>query len=83
MNNERYQKLKQFIYQDKILLLPHKKYIGNEQIRVYSECALGCEHFEKLYNNGDVILQIGELGPRIGPPLPWWHAIEVIESAKK
>ena len=75
MANDSYQKLKKLISQDRILLLPHKKFKGIKQILVYCRCGLSYRNFEKLYNNSDVILQIGEYGPRIGYPLPWQEAL--------
>ena len=66
-----YQKLRELISQDKILLLPHKKYKGAEQLSVYARCGMSLEYFEEAYNNGDVILEIGEFGPRVGYPVSW------------
>ena len=76
MINDNFQKLKRLISEDKILLLPHKKYKGIRQILVYARCGISKKYFEKTYNNGDVILQIGELGPRIGYPIPWEKVFE-------
>ena len=66
-----YQKLKELISQDKILLLPHKKFKGVWQSYVYARCGISFKYFEKAYNTGDVILQFGETGPRVGYPLSW------------
>lgn len=71
-----YQKLKELISQDKILLLPHKKYKGLRQMLIYSRCGMSKKYFEKAYINGDVILQLGELGPRVGYPIPWKQALK-------
>lgn len=70
-----YQKLKELISQDKILLLPHKKFRGIRQSYVYARCGMSLKYFEKAYNNGDVILQFGELGPRVGYPVSWEDAL--------
>jgi len=71
MINDNFQRLKRLISEDKILLLPHKKYKGIKQSLVYARCGISKKYFEKAYSNGDVILQMGELGPRIGYPIPW------------
>ena len=66
-----YLKLKELISKDKVLLLPHKKFKGLQQTFFYARCGMSQEYFEKSYINGDVVLQIGEIGPRIGYPIPW------------
>ena len=71
-----YQKLKELISQDKIRLLPHKKYKGIRQMFVYSRCGMSQKYFEKAYINGDVILQLGESGLRVGHPISWEHALK-------
>jgi hypothetical protein len=70
-----YQKLKELISQDIVLLLPHKKFRGVRQLYVYARCGLSLKYFERAYNNGDVILQFGERGPRVGFPLSWENAL--------
>jgi len=75
VTSNNYQKLKELISQDKILLLPHKKYKGIRQKLVYARCGMSQKYFEKAYNNGDVILQLGEVGPRVGHPIPWEQAL--------
>jgi len=70
-----YQKLKELISQDKVLLLPHKKFRGIRQSYVYARCGLSLKYFENVYKNGDVILQFGEIGPRVGYPLSWEDAL--------
>ncbi len=77
-----YQKLKELISQDRILLLPHKKFKGIRQSYVYARCGIGLKYFEKAYNTGDVILQFGELGPRVGYPLSWEEALADYLNAK-
>jgi hypothetical protein len=76
MINDNFQKLRRLISEDKILLLPHKKYKGIRQLLVYTRCGISKKYFEKAYNKGDVILQMGELGPRIGHPIPWEQIFE-------
>jgi hypothetical protein len=68
---DNYQKLKELISQDEVLLLPHKKFQGMRQSYVYARCGLSLKYFENAYNNGDVILQFGKVGPRTGYPLSW------------
>lgn len=70
-----YQKLKELISQDKVLLLPHKRFKGFRRSYVYARCGLSLTYFERAYNNCDVILQFGEPGPRIGYPLSWEDAL--------
>ena len=70
-----YQNLKELISQDKVLLLPHKKYRGIRQTYVYARCGLSLEYFEKAYSTGDVILQFGEIGTLVGHPLSWEVAL--------
>ena len=70
-----YQKLKELISQDKILLLPHKKFRGVRQSYVYARCGMSLTYFETAYRNGDVILQFGEPGPKIGHPVSWEEAL--------
>lgn len=72
---DNYQILRQLIYEDKVLLLPHKRYQGSDQISVYSKCGTSLEFFENAYLNGDVILQFGKTGARIGHPIPWEEAL--------
>lgn len=83
MINDNFQKLKRLISEDKILLLPHKKYKRIRQLLVYARCGISKKYFEKVYNNGDVILQMGELGPRIGYPIPWEKVLEEELNGKK
>ena len=66
-----YLKLKELISKDIIFLLPHKKYKGIRQTIVYARCGISRKYFEKAYTNGDVILQFGQFGPRVGHPLSW------------
>ena len=76
-----YQRLKELISQDLILLLPHKRFRGIKQSYVYARCGISLKYFEKAYKNGDVILQMGELGVRIGFPIGWEKALlEYIEG---
>ena len=70
-----YLKLKELISKDIIFLLPHKKYKGIRQTIVYARCGISRKYFEKAYKNGDVILQFGQLGPRVGHPLSWEEAL--------
>ncbi len=83
MINDNFQELKRLISEDSILLLPHKKYKGTRQLLVYARCGISRKYFEKAYNNGDVILQVGELGPRIGYPIPWEKVLEDELNTKK
>lgn len=83
MINDNFQKLKRLISEDKILLLPHKKYKGIRQVLIYARCGISNKYFEKTYNNGDVVLQMGELGPRIGYPIPWEKVLEEELNGKK
>ena len=70
-----YRKLKELISQDKILLLPHQKDRGISQMWVYTRCGMSQKYFTKAYNKGNVILQLGEIGPRVGYPVPWEQAL--------
>ena len=72
---DNYEKLKQLVSEDKIFLLPHKKFKGAQQISVYAKCGMSLKYFEEAYNSGDVILQMGELGPRVGYPVSWEKAL--------
>jgi len=83
MTDDNFQKLKRLISENKILLLPHKKYKGIRQMIVYARCGISKKYFEKAYNNGSVILQMGELGPRIGYPILWEKVLEGELNEKK
>lgn len=76
MSTESYEKLKQLIVQEQVLLLPHKRFTGVRQKIVYARCGISQKYFEKAYKKGDVILQCGQLGPRIGYPESWEEAVE-------
>lgn len=77
-----YQRLKELISEDKILLLPHKKYKGLRQSYVYGRCGISLKYFEKAYKNGDVILQLGQFGPRVGYPISWEDALADYSNSK-
>jgi len=77
-----FEQLKKLISEDKIFLLPHKKYKGLRQTYVYARCGMSLEYFDKAYRNADVILQFGEPGPRVGKPVPWQDALEDFLNGK-
>lgn len=77
-----YTQLKKLMSQDKILLLVHKKYKGLRKLLIYGRCGLSYTYFDKAYRKGDVVLQFGEFGPRIGVPLDWQDVLADYNSGK-
>ena len=69
-NKSNFKKLKELISNDKVLLLPHKRYKGLFQVIFYARCS-SQKFFEKAYKNKELVLQFGEFGPRVGYPLSW------------
>ena len=85
MSNSReaeYIKLKKLISQDKVLLLPHKKYKGLRQTMFYARCGISQKFFEKVYKNKELVLQFREFGLRIGAPVDWQDALADYNSGK-
>lgn len=78
MDNNNFQKLRQLISEDKILLLPHKKYNESKKMLIYARCGMSKEYFEKAYKDGDVIVQVDNSGLRIGYPIAWQKALEEV-----
>ena len=74
-NRSDFIKLKELISNNQILLLPHKKYKGLRQAIFYARCGISQSYFEKSYKNKELVLQFGELGPRVGYPLSWEEAM--------
>jgi len=70
-----YLHLRERISKDEVLLLVHKKYKGIRKLLIYSLCGISLKYFYKAYKTRKVILQIGEIGPRIGMPIPWQKAL--------
>lgn len=68
--------LKKLIVEERILLLPHKRFRGIKQSYVYSRCGMSLKYFENAYDNGDVILEFVESGLRVGRPLSWETALK-------
>lgn len=85
MSNSReadYIQLKKLISQDKVLLLPHKKYKGLRQTMFYARCGISQKFFEKVYKNKELVLQFREFGLRIGAPVDWQGALADYNSGK-
>ena len=85
MSNSReadYIQLKKLISQDKVLLLPHKKYKGLRQTMFYARCGISQKFFEKVYKNKELVLQFREFGLRIGAPVDWQNALADYNSGK-
>lgn len=76
MKEKKYSRLKQLIVEDRILLLPHKKFRGIRQAYVYSRCGMSLKYFEKAYDRGDVVLEVVASGIRVGSPLSWEDAVD-------
>lgn len=74
-SDEYYETLKGLIVKEEILLLTHKRFKGARQSYVYARCGMSQKYFEKAYKKGDVILQFGEIGPRVGYPIEWEEAL--------
>lgn len=70
-----YSRLKVLISKDEVLLLVHKKYKGFRKLAIYSLCGMSFRYFEKAYKTGKVILQFGEIGPRVSTPVSWQEAL--------
>jgi len=77
-----YIQLKKLISQDKVLLLPHKKYKGLRQTMFYARCGISQKFFEKVYKNKELVLQFREFGLRIGAPVDWQDALADYNSGK-
>lgn len=77
-----YVRLKRLIAQDEILLLVHKKHKGLHKLFIYALCGLSLSYFDRAYERGDVILQLGKFGPRVGPPLSWQDVLSNYVSGK-
>ena len=77
-----YIQLKKLISQDKILLLPHKKYKGLCQTMFYSRCGISQKFFEKAYKNKELVLQFREFELQIGAPVDWQDALADYNSGK-
>ena len=77
-----YIQLKKLISQDKVLLLPHKKYKGLRQTMFYARCGISQKFFEKAYKNKELVLQFREFGLRIGAPVDWQNALADYNSGK-
>lgn len=75
-----YLHLKDLISKDKVLLLVHKKYKGIHKLFIYALCGLGLRYFNKAYRTGKVTLQFGNVGPRIGMPIPWQKVLSDYNS---
>ena len=71
-----YLHLRELISKDEVLLLVHKKYRGIRKLLIYSLCGVSLKYFDKAYETRKVVLQIGEIGPRIGMPIPWQKALQ-------
>ena len=77
-----YTQLKKLISQDKVLLLPHKKYKGLRQTMFYARCGISQKFFEKAYKNKELVLQFREFGLQIGAPVDWQDALDDYNSGK-
>ena len=75
-----YEELKSYIVRDEILLLPHKRFTGVRRSYVYSRCGMSLKYFERAYEKGNVILQLGQSGHRVGAPIPWQEVLSNFKS---
>ena len=77
-----YIQLRKLISQDEVLLLVHKKHKGLGKLFIYTLCGLSLGYFDRAYKRGDVVLQLGEFGPRFEMPLSWQDMLNDYVSGK-
>ncbi len=82
-SKDAYLRLKDLIRRDEILLLVHNRYEGIRKLLIYARCGISFKYFQKAYRTEKVILQLGELGPRIGVPIPWQEVLADYSGQEK
>lgn len=74
-SKDAYLRLIDLIRRDEIRLCVHNRYRGIRKLGIYARCGTSFKYFEKAYETGKVILQLGEFGSRIGAPISWQEVL--------